>query len=77
MKIEGAIIGVGLLMLQRIPRGLLIPEGAIEDQYDPALQEFIDDVKTNMDQDFEPLPGFRQATIDHVKWFMEEKGLLK
>lgn len=78
MKIEGAIIGVGLLILARIPRGLAVPESAVEDYYEPALQEFKDDIKVSLGiKEFDPPADFRQRTIDHVKWFMEQKGYLK
>lgn len=77
MKIEGAVIGVGFLMLQRIPRGMLVAESTLDNLFEPALQEFKDDAKVKLHQDFEPPPGFRQITIDHVKRFLEEKGYLK
>lgn len=75
-KIEAAIIAVGLLMLERIPRTLLIAEGSLQDQYQPALQEFIDSMATQ-GQKFEPPAGFRQAVIDHLTRFLQEKGMLR
>jgi hypothetical protein len=74
MKIEGAIIGVGLLILARIPRGLAVPESAVDDNYDAALQEFTDDIKVTLGiEKFEPPMDFRQRTVDHVKWYLETK----
>jgi hypothetical protein len=76
-KIEGAIIGVGMMMLERIPRGLLVTEATLEGLYEPALQEFKDDMNARFGFKFVPPADFRMRTVDHVTWYLEQKGYLK
>jgi hypothetical protein len=75
MRIEGCIIGVGKLILDRLPRGVLVAEGTLEDNYEAALQEFKDTVQP-MFGEFEPPAGFRQRVLDHLRWYLESKEYL-
>lgn len=74
LRIEGAIIGVGMLVLERIPRNLLVKEGILEDEYPAALQEFKDYIQPQFGA-FKPPEDFRKRVFDHLKWYIEDRKL--